>query len=144
MTSNIGSNYLLEAIETDGQITQQVRDHVFSELRLHFRPEFLNRIDDIILFQPLSEKTITSIVEKLFEELQTRLDDQHIRLHMTDDAKRFIAKESYDPIYGARPLKRFIQQHVETMLARAIIRGDVKPHETITIHVDNDQFVLKK
>lgn len=142
MTSNIGSHFLLEAIETDGEITTQVRDNVFAELRRHFRPEFLNRVDDLVLFKPLSEETVADIVVKLLKELQSRLDDQHILLHVTDNAKRLIVKEAYDPIYGARPLKRFIQQHIETLLARAIISGLIKPHKDVTIDVENEKFLL--
>lgn len=143
MTSNIGSHYLLQSLETDGELTEEVRDNVFAELRSHFRPEFLNRVDDLILFKPLTEETIGGIVIKLLDELKERLTDQHIDLDMTDAAQRFIAHEAYDPIYGARPLKRFIQQHIETLLARAIIQGTVAPHDKVTIDVEKGTFVLK-
>ncbi len=138
MTSNIGSQHLLESMEQAGNdstedafshkhagqsIPDAVRDRIFRELRSHFRPEFLNRVDDIVLFKPLSMHEIQEIVDKLLQQLEQRLADRQITLQLTDEAKRFIATEGYDPVYGARPLKRFIQKHLETRIAREIISG---------------------
>lgn len=144
MTSNIGSTILLETISEGGELDDTTKDLVFHELRNHFRPEFLNRVDDIIIFKPLDEETVKGIVNKLLVELKERLDAQHIRINVTEKAKRFIAQEAYDPIFGARPLKRFIQQHIETMLARAIIAGTIRPDHEVTIDMENGEFVLKE
>ncbi|WP_110929078.1 ATP-dependent chaperone ClpB [Bacillus massiliglaciei] len=134
MTSNIGSQHLLQAETKNGIIEDDIKDRVFSELRGHFRPEFLNRVDDIILFKPLTQNEVIQIVEKMAEQLQNRLADQNIKLELTDAAKTFIAEEGYDPVYGARPLKRFMQKHLETKIAREIISGNIP--ETRTIEVD--------
>ena len=137
MTSNIGSQLLLEragAEETTNRVLQQ--------LRAHFRPEFLNRIDETILFKPLSISEIKEIVVKLIGELQERLNDQQIELNMTDAAKKFIAANGFDPIYGARPLKRFIQRNLETKLAREIIAGNVREHSHVHIDVENEELTI--
>jgi len=125
MTSNIGSNYLLEGISEKGELKEPVREQVMNELRQYFRPEFLNRVDDLVLFTPLTNKEIAEIVELLIEDLRKRLEDRHISLELTQEAKLYIAKEGYDPIFGARPLKRFLQRNVETLIARALIGGQI-------------------
>ncbi|WP_018665218.1 ATP-dependent chaperone ClpB [Heyndrickxia acidiproducens] len=133
MTSNIGSSYLLDI--KGGEIDENTKNLVFQQLRASFRPEFLNRIDDIILFKPLSMEDMKGIVEKLMKELAARLSEQSIRLTLTDEAKQWIARSAYDPVYGARPLKRFIQHQVETRLAKAIIAGEIGPNQTVRLEI---------
>ncbi|MCJ7840372.1 ATP-dependent chaperone ClpB [Lederbergia sp. NSJ-179] len=140
MTSNIGSNHLLEREETQEEIDEKTKELVLGQLRASFRPEFLNRIDDIILFKPLSLHDIVGIVEKLTNELQARLNEQNIQLKMTDEAKRFIARAAYDPIYGARPLKRYLQSQIETKLAKEIIAGHVHPYSALVVDIENKQI----
>ncbi|MGJ3193462.1 ATP-dependent chaperone ClpB [Peribacillus frigoritolerans] len=143
MTSNIGSHFLLQSNRVDGGIEEEIKDQVFKELRGHFRPEFLNRVDDIVLFKPLTKQEIVEIVDKMVHQLQVRLNEQNIVLNVTEAAKEFIADQGYDPVYGARPLKRFIQKHLETKIARKIIAGTVELKEGITIDYDHDELVLK-
>ena len=143
MTSNIGSHFLLQSNREDGAIEEEIKEQVFSELRGHFRPEFLNRVDDIVLFKPLTKQEIVGIVEKMIQQLQVRLTEQNITLQVTDAAKEFIAEQGYDPVYGARPLKRFIQKHVETKVARKIISGAIGDHEGITIDYAQSELVLR-
>ncbi|MEJ9229432.1 ATP-dependent chaperone ClpB [Peribacillus butanolivorans] len=142
MTSNIGSHFLLQSNRSDGAIEEEIKDQVFKELRGHFRPEFLNRVDDIVLFKPLTQHEIIEIVEKMVQQLQVRLTEQNINLHVTEAAKEFIAEQGYDPVYGARPLKRFIQKHLETKIARRIIAGTVENEEGITIDYVHNELVL--
>ncbi|MFJ7745712.1 ATP-dependent chaperone ClpB [Peribacillus sp. NPDC097295] len=143
MTSNIGSHFLLQSNRDDGAIEEGIKEQVFTELRGHFRPEFLNRVDDIVLFKPLTKQEIVGIVEKMIQQLQVRLTEQNITLGVTDAAKEFIAEQGYDPVYGARPLKRFIQKHVETKVARKIISGSIGNQESITIDYNQDELVLR-
>ncbi len=133
MTSNIGSVHLLQAMERDGEISESVRQTVMRELNSHFRPEFLNRVDDIVIFKPLSLNEIQQIVLKLADGLRTRLVDRQISLNISDDAARLIADEGFDPAYGARPLKRFIQRALETKVARALIAGEATPGSTVEV-----------
>ncbi|MGE7761066.1 ATP-dependent chaperone ClpB [Peribacillus sp. NPDC097895] len=142
MTSNIGSHFLLQSNRMDGGIEDEIKDQVFKELRGHFRPEFLNRVDDIVLFKPLTKQEIVEIVEKMVQQLQVRLTEQNIILNVTEAAKEFIAEQGYDPVYGARPLKRFIQKHLETKIARKIIAGTKGLKEGITIDIDHNELVL--
>lgn len=142
MTSNIGSNLLLERTE-DGEISPELEEDVMQILQSEFKPEFLNRVDDIILFKPLTLADIKGIVEKLVEELQIRLADQEIGISISDAAKAFIAEEAYDPVYGARPLKRYIVRHVETPLAREIVSGHVFPHSSVEIDLLDNEFTFK-
>lgn len=142
MTSNIGSHFLLQSNRVDGGIEEEIKDQVFKELRGHFRPEFLNRVDDIVLFKPLTKQEIVEIVDKMVHQLQVRLTEQNIVLNVTEAAKEFIADQGYDPVYGARPLKRFIQKHLETKIARKIIAATVELKEGITIDYDHDELVL--
>jgi ATP-dependent Clp protease ATP-binding subunit ClpB len=123
MTSNIGSPLLLEGLNSKGEIEATARDAVFKELRAHFRPEFLNRVDDVILFKPLRLDEIKKIVGLLVEHLRARLAERKVTLELDDAAVELIAKEGFDPVFGARPLRRFIQREVETRLARALISG---------------------
>ena len=133
MTSNIGSPYLLDGIEEKGEISQDARDKVDAELRAHFRPEFLNRLDEIIMFKPLTKENIGGIVDLLVADLNRRLKDQELSLRLTDTAKDYIIEGGYDPVYGARPLKRYLQKYVETLSAKLILEDKVKPKDTIVI-----------
>ncbi|HHU33363.1 MAG TPA: ATP-dependent chaperone ClpB, partial [Clostridia bacterium] len=141
MTSNIGSTILLEGLSQSGELTDSIREEVGNELRSHFRPEFLNRIDDLVLFKPLTIVEITKIVDLLIAELKGRLIDKRIEISLTSKAKKHLAQEGYDPVYGARPLKRFIQRHLETLLAKAIIAGEIQEGAKVT--VDYDETGLK-
>lgn len=142
MTSNIGSHLLLERNENEIEISETTREKVLGQLRSHFRPEFLNRIDETILFKPLSLTEIKNIVVKMMKELQSRLKEQDIEVTITDSAKEFIAVNGFDPIYGARPLKRFIQRNIETKLAREIIAGNVHDHSVISVLTENGELTI--
>ncbi len=144
MTSNIGSPYLLDGIEENGEISQDARDKVDAELRAHFRPEFLNRLDEIIMFKPLTKENIGGIVDLLVADLNRRLKDQELSLRLTDTAKDYIIEDGYDPVYGARPLKRYLQKYVETLTAKLILSGNVRAEDTIVIDVENGELTAKR
>ena len=144
MTSNIGSPYLLDGIEENGEISQDAREKVDTELRAHFRPEFLNRLDEIIMFKPLTKENIGGIVDLLVADLNRRLKDQELSLRLTDKAKDYIIKGGYDPVYGARPLKRYLQKYVETLTAKLILSGNVRAEDTIVIDVENGELTAKR
>ena len=135
MTSNIGASFLLEGIGREGKITEETENEVMAELRGHFRPEFLNRLDETILFSPLSREDIGGIIGLIIDDLNRRLSDRELRIEMTDEARRFVVENAYDPAYGARPLKRYIQKHVETLSARLILQDEVGEGDTILIDV---------
>ncbi len=135
MTSNIGSAYLLDGIDEAGNIMAGCKDLVMNDLRNHFRPEFLNRLDEMILFKPLTPGDIRGIIDLLIAELNERLSDREITIELTEEAKRFVVKEAYDPVYGARPLKRYLQKNVETLSARLILSDEVDTQDTIVIEV---------
>jgi ATP-dependent Clp protease ATP-binding subunit ClpB len=143
MTSNIGSDYLMEGVTPDGEIKPDARDRVMGELRRHFRPEFLNRVDDIVLFKPLTESEIERIVELMLDDLRSRLADRRISLDVTASARRFIAEQGFDPVFGARPLRRFIAHEVETRIARALLGGDIQDGATITVDVRDGEFTVE-
>ena len=132
MTSNIGSPYLIENASEKGEIAEHVRSKVMAELRVHFRPEFLNRVDEIVLFKPLTLSEIKRIIDLQLKLLRVRLSERHLELELTDAAKEYIAREGYDPVYGARPLKRFLQRHLETALSRQILAGTIPEGSRIT------------
>ena len=140
MTSNIGSTYLLDGIEEDGEIKQEARDLVDRDLRGHFRPEFLNRLDEIIMFKPLTKDNIGGIVDLLLEDLNRRLKDQELSLTLTKAAKDYIIEGGYDPVYGARPLKRYVQKYVETLTAKLILAGNIRANDRIVIDVENGEL----
>ena len=140
MTSNIGSTHLLEGIDAGGHISESARDQVMAALRAHFRPEFLNRIDETVLFKPLTLSEITGVVELLVKDLTQRLAQQDIRLEIGKTAEEYIAREGYDPVYGARPLKRFIQQQLETPLSRGIIAGEITEGSTVEVQLQDGQL----
>ena len=135
MTSNLGSQYLLDGVQSDGSISQDAMDAVHNLLRQHFRPEFLNRLDEIICYKPLQKEQIVKIVDLLISNLQKRLDDKQLKVVLTPAAKDLVIADSYDPAFGARPIKRYLQRKVETLIARHIIAGDVEPGQTLTIDV---------
>ena len=136
MTSNIGSAYLLEGIDSEGNISEEARQNTMGDLKAHFRPEFLNRLDEIIMFKPLSRENISGIIDILMKRLNKRLEDKELTLELTDAAREYITEHGYDPVYGARPLKRYIQKNVETMVARMILGNELEPGDCI--HVDAD------
>ena len=142
MTSNIGSPYLIDNIGPDGTISEEVKEMVEEEMKRHFRPEFINRIDDIVVFSPLTEGQIMKIIDLSMEDIRKRLQDRNIHVALTDATKRFIAAEAYSPTFGARPVKRYLQKHIETEIAAKIIRGEVKDGETITIDMKENKMVL--
>jgi ATP-dependent Clp protease ATP-binding subunit ClpB len=142
MTSNIGSPHLIENASESGEIAEEVRKRVMNELRAHFRPEFLNRVDEIILFKPLTLAEIKKIVELQLQLLRARLADRHIQLELSDAAKEHIAREGYDPVYGARPLKRFLQRQVETALSRKLLAGEIQDHSRVTVEFQKGALVF--
>lgn len=137
MTSNIGSEYLLEGMDQEGHIKAETEMMVMNLLKDYFRPEFLNRIDEIVLYKPLSEESITKIVDLLIADLQKRLDHQQIKIHLTEQAKMSIVNKGFDPAYGARPLKRYVQKHIETLVGREIIAGHIQEGSTIEVGLNN-------
>ena len=143
LTSNLGSPYLLDGINEDGSIRQEAQDAVMAELRRSFRPEFLNRLDEIILFKPLTKENLTNIVDLLVESLRKRLQDRDLDLVLTDEAKQLIIDRGYDPLYGARPLRRVLQSSVETLVARTILRGDISAGSTITVDVQDGELITR-
>ena len=142
MTSNVGSRYLQDNL-IDNEISESTRDSVMADLRDHFRPEFLNRIDDTVLFKPLSLEEITEIVDLLVSSLNKRLEDRKVSVVFTNSAKKWIGEKGYDPTYGARPLKRFLQKQVETQLARALVAGEVEEGSNVTFSIKGDELVMK-
>ena len=144
MTSNIGSSYLLEGIDEKGDIRPECEKQVMGDLRAHFRPEFLNRLDEIILFKPLTKDNISGIINLIVADLNHRLEDKQLSIELSPDAEQFIVDNAYDPIYGARPLKRYIQKYVETLSAKLILADQVQMGDTILIAVENGELVAKK
>ena len=140
MTSNIGSEYLLNGINANGDIEASAEEMVMNELRAHFRPEFLNRLDEIIMFKPLSKEDIHSIIDILMKNLNKRLVNREISIELDAEAKDYIIEQGYDPVYGARPLKRFLQKHVETLAGRLILSDAVLPGDVIQIHYDGEKL----
>lgn len=143
MTSNIGSLYMLDGISDKGSFKDGVRESVMNDLNKHFRPEFLNRIDEIVLFKPLQLNEITKIVDLIVARLNQRLEDRDMKINVEEAAKNFIAESAYDPVYGARPLRRYFQQNVETPLAKKIIAGDIMEGQEIDVSMEGDQLIIK-
>ena len=141
MTSNIGAGYLLDGIDENGEVSKQAEDLVMNELRAHFRPEFLNRLDETILFKPLTRDNIGGIVQLIIDDLNRRLADKELSLELSERAVDFIVENAYDPVYGARPLKRYIQKYVETLTAKLILSDSLKPQDVVLIEVKNDALV---
>jgi len=142
LTSNIGSEYLLEGINENGEINEESEKMVMSDLQAHFRPEFLNRLDEIILFKPLTKEDISFIVNLMLKELNKRLEDKEISIELTDAAKDFIVQQGYDPVYGARPLKRYLQKNVETLAAKIIVEGKISEKDVIEVDLDKSLHKL--
>ncbi|HBA67810.1 MAG TPA: type VI secretion system ATPase TssH, partial [Lachnospiraceae bacterium] len=140
MTSNIGAGYLLEGIGDDGSISKEAEDMVMNELRAHFRPEFLNRLDETILFKPLTKDDIGGIVRLIVDDLNRRLADRELSIEISPEAEKFIVENAYDPVYGARPLKRYIQKYVETLSAKLILADKVKAKDVIVISLENGKL----
>ncbi|MGV9296815.1 ATP-dependent chaperone ClpB [Amycolatopsis sp. NPDC003676] len=142
MTSNIGAHFLLDGVNAEGEITESARDEVMAALRGHFRPEFLNRIDDIVLFKPLTLPEIERVVELMLGDLRTRLAEQNMTLEVSDKALRFIAEQGFDPVYGARPLRRFLAREVETRIGRALLGGEAHDNTTIDVSLDDGTLTV--
>jgi ATP-dependent Clp protease ATP-binding subunit ClpB len=142
MTSNIGSIFLLDGVGPDGEISESARDKVLNDLRGHFRPEFLNRVEDIVLFKPLTLPEIEQIVDLQIADLRRRLADRWLTLDLTPAGRELIAKEGYDPVYGARPLRRFISHEVETKIGRALLSGDIHDGATISLDAKDGELVV--
>ena len=142
MTSNVGAPILLDGITKDGRIMESARDQVMAELRQHFRPELLNRIDDIVLFKPLQAAEVRRIVDLLLVSLRERLADRRITIEVTDAAKTFLGSQGYDPVYGARPLKRFLQRELETRIGRKLIAGDIVDGSVVTVDLLDGQLAI--
>ena len=143
MTSNIGSVYLLDGVGTNGEITEQAHDKVMDDLRVHFRPEFLNRVDDVVMFKPLTLPEIEQIVDLQIADVRHRLADRRLTMDLTDAGRELIAREGYDPVYGARPLRRFISHEVETRIGRALLTGEIHDGATITLDADDGELVVR-
>ena len=144
MTSNLGSEYLLDGIDENGNITSQAEKQVMEQLKGHFRPEFLNRLDETILFKPLTKKDISNITSLIIADVNQRLADKELKIRLTDVANDYILDHAYDPIYGARPLKRYVQKYVETLVARLILSGEVRTRDEIVIDVENDKLIARR
>ena len=142
LTSNLGSDYILDGIDENGVISDEAREQVNRVLKGHFRPEFLNRLDEIVFYKPLTKKEIYPIIDLMLGDLRNRLKSRQLDVAVTDAAKDYIVKEGYDPVYGARPLKRFIQRRLETMIARTIIGGDIEPYSVLKVDYDGENLVL--
>jgi ATP-dependent Clp protease ATP-binding subunit ClpB len=143
MTSNIGSTYLLDGIDDQGNISDTANQAVMNDLRAHFRPEFLNRLDEIIMFKPLTKDNVYDIIDLLVADVNKRLADREISLTLTEAAKNYVVEHGYDPTYGARPLKRYLQKHVETQAARLMLQGDIGAGETIEIDVEDGHLTAR-
>lgn len=143
LTSNLGSDYILDGINDQGEISAEARENVSKLLKSHFRPEFLNRLDEIVFYKPLTKKEIFPIIDLMLNSLRNRLKSKQLDLEVTDAAKTYIADNGYDPVYGARPLKRFIQSSLETMIAKKIIADDIAPYTTLTVDYENGSLILR-
>ena len=143
LTSNLGSSYLLDGIGPDGTISDEAKEAVMAELRRAFRPEFLNRLDETILFRPLTRENLDGIIEIMIASLRSRLADKSLSLELTDAAKSLIIERGYDPLYGARPLRRVLQSSVETLLARTILSGELSEGSTIVVDAQDGELVCR-
>jgi ATP-dependent Clp protease ATP-binding subunit ClpB len=144
MTSNLGSEYLISGITEDGQLLEDVRSTVMNTLRSNFRPEFLNRIDEVVMFKPLLREEIKGVIDLLLERIRGRLQEQKIDITLTERARDFIAREAYDPVYGARPLRRYLQTHIESNLAKKLVSGELGEGDTVVVDMEQDSLVLRR
>ena len=142
LTSNLGSEYILDGIEKDGEISEEAKENVRNLLKQNFRPEFLNRLDEIIFYKPLKKDEISKILELLIKDLERRLEDKHIKLNLTDAAKNYLIDNGYDEVYGARPLKRFVQKKLETLIAKEILTQKILPNTTVTVDCKDNELVI--
>ncbi|MBU3812522.1 MAG: AAA family ATPase, partial [Candidatus Niameybacter stercoravium] len=142
LTSNIGSDLILEGITDTGEITNEVEEGVNNRLKMHFRPEFLNRLDDIVIYKPLMKEQIIQIVDLLVTDLNRRLADRQLSVKLTHEAKVYLADQGFDPVFGARPLKRFLQRKVETLIGRMLIANDVEPFSTFVVDYDGQELKI--
>ncbi|MDX1632718.1 MAG: AAA family ATPase, partial [Thermoanaerobaculia bacterium] len=143
MTSNVGSHHLLEGVTAEGEIEETTQETVLQELRGQFRPEFLNRVDEIVLFKPLRLDEIEQIVDLQTQDLRERLAERGLTLSLTDEARSFVARQGFDPVYGARPLKRYLQRHLETRIGRALIAGEAVEGSSVTVEVDDGELQVE-
>ena len=144
MTSNLGAEFLLDGIDDNGNISSEAEELVMSQLKNHFRPEFLNRLDEIVMFKPLSKSDIRGIIDLLVKDINRRIEDKEISLTVTDRALDYIVEKAYDPVYGARPLKRYLQKNVETLLAKKMLADEVAVGDVLSLDVENDALVIRK
>ena len=144
MTSNLGAEFLLDGIDENGNISSEAEELVMSQLKNHFRPEFLNRLDEIVMFKPLSKSDIRGIIDLLVKDINRRIEDKEISLTVTDKALDYIVEKAYDPVYGARPLKRYLQKNVETLLAKKMLADEVAVGDVLSLDVENDALVIRK
>ena len=143
MTSNLGSDYILEGIQDNGEISEKAKDEVEKLLKSNFRPEFLNRLDEIVFYKPLMKNEISKILELLIKDLERRLEDKQIKLELTQNAKDYLIDNGYDEIYGARPLKRFIQKKLETLIAKKIIMQEILPNTKVIVDYKDGELLIK-
>lgn len=143
LTSNLGSNYILEGITEDGEISEESRENVDKLLKQSFRPEFLNRLDEIIYYKPLKKEEISKILDLLLVDLEKRLEDKHIKLELVDSAKTYLIENGYDEVYGARPLKRFVRKKLETLIAEGILKQNIHPMSTVKIDYCDNELIIK-
>ena len=143
LTSNLGSEFILEGINENGEISEEARNKVQNLLKKSFRPEFLNRLDEIVFYKPLQKNEVSKILDLLIVDLEKRLDDKHLKLQLSDKAKDYLINNGYDPVYGARPLKRFVQKKLETLIARKILERKIMPNSTINVDFENNELIVK-
>ena len=143
MTSNLGAEYLLEGIDAEGNVAAESEALVMEQLKSSFRPEFLNRLDEIIMFKPLTKENISGIIDLLLADINRRIADKELELSLTDTARDFITQQAYDSAYGARPLKRYLQKNVETLLAKKILADEVSAGEHLTLDVESRQLLIR-
>ncbi len=142
LTSNLGSDYILEGIEKNGEISEDAKEKVNILLKQSFRPEFLNRLDEIVFYKPLMKNEITKILELLINDLEKRLEDKNIKLELTENAKNYLIDNGYDEVYGARPLKRFVQRKLETLIAKKILEQKILPNETVVVDANENELYI--
>lgn len=143
MTSNLGSEYILDGIDANGDIKSETQETVKKLLKEYFRPEFLNRIDEVILYKPLSKDTVGKIVDLMLKDVRKRLSEQQLDFKLTPDAKQAIIDQGYNPSFGARPMRRFIQQNIETLLAKKILKGDLSQGDIMVVDYDGQHFYIQ-
>ena len=144
LTSNLGSEYILEGIDNNGEISKEAQDKVNTLLKKSFRPEFLNRLDEIVFYKPLKKTEISKILDLLIIDLEKRLEDKHIHLELTEAAKNYLIDNGYDEIYGARPLKRFVQKKLETLIAKKILTQEILPNTTVVVDCKENELCLSR